>query len=273
MKSVVIDGTNIQVSKFGFGTASLHHLISRSKRQKILGAAEKVGITHFDTSPYYGDGIAENELGIFLEGRRNGCTITTKVGLYSKWGTTSRISAVLSRKILGRIVPAISLPMINWSISKAQASLHQSIARMKCEYVDFLLLHEPSVDLIKSDEFLKWVESERSQGTIRSWGLAGEASQLLPWVDNRSPLGLVLQTKDSIKDMQANFILKNGRPLQFTYGYLSSYKGSFESNSLDSVLSAALARNFTGSIIISSRSDKRIAQIGALERKGSLFGS
>ena len=263
MKSVVIDGTNIKVSKFGFGTASLHHLIGRNQRQKILNAAERAGITHFDTSPYYGYGLAESELGIFLEGRRSSFTLATKVGLYAKWGTTSHISTVLSRKILGRMVPAISLPMINWGIAKARASLHESIERMRCEYIDFLFLHEPSIYLINSDEFLRWVEEEHTRGCIRSWGLAGEASQLLPWVESRSPLGLVLQTKDSINNLQADFILRNGRQLQFTYGYFSSYKEGVESKDFNTILSAISARNSAGSVIISSRSDRHIGQIGS----------
>ena len=77
-----IDGTDIEVSRLGFGTSSLHHLLSRRDRRSLLLHAESVGITHFDTAPYYGYGLAERELGLALRDRRSRITVTTKVGLY-----------------------------------------------------------------------------------------------------------------------------------------------------------------------------------------------
>ena len=50
----IIAGAGIAVSAFGFGTGSLHHLFADRDRARLLETAAAGGITHFDTSPYYG---------------------------------------------------------------------------------------------------------------------------------------------------------------------------------------------------------------------------
>ena len=58
MRQITIEGTDLKTSKIGFGTASLHHIRSSSKRISILKTALNSGITHFDTARLYGNGIA-----------------------------------------------------------------------------------------------------------------------------------------------------------------------------------------------------------------------
>src|SRR6266513_547691 len=98
MRHVSLPGTEINVSRLSFGTASLHHLRTSRRRQDLLAAAFDHGFTHFDTAPYYGFGIAEEELGRFLIGRRTEVTITTKVGLYPPADAYPNIASVWIRK-------------------------------------------------------------------------------------------------------------------------------------------------------------------------------
>ena len=58
-----IDKTKISTSHLGFGTSYLHHIFSQKKRIKILETVFENAITHFDTSPYYGNNLAELDLG------------------------------------------------------------------------------------------------------------------------------------------------------------------------------------------------------------------
>jgi aryl-alcohol dehydrogenase-like predicted oxidoreductase len=55
--------------------------LTSTGRLRLLEAAFDQGITHFDTAPLYGAGLAEEVLGRFCKGRRHNVTITTKFGL------------------------------------------------------------------------------------------------------------------------------------------------------------------------------------------------
>ena len=61
-------GENWQYGSRGLGLA-LHLYITSSggkKRKKLLEGAFPLGITHFDTSPYYGFGLAESDLDFLM---------------------------------------------------------------------------------------------------------------------------------------------------------------------------------------------------------------
>lgn len=260
MRHSIIEPVGIQVSRLGFGTASLHHLYRSNRRQELLRAAFDAGISHYDTSPYYGYGLAEWDLGRFMRGHRSDFTVTTKVGLYP-WGpTSSQAASVWSRTVLGKLLPTISLPVVNWKINRASASLRESLKRMNTDYVDFLFLHEPDYEVLDTDEMLNWLESERKRGTIRAWGLAGLAERVTPWVQARHPLANVIQTQDNLDLRQADFLLDAGRSLQFTYGYFSSQRTSGQVTFVDT-MRRALERNPTGTILVSTRRTERLIEL------------
>ena len=264
MKQTVIAATNICVSRFAFGTASLHHLFSAAQRQDLLQAAASAGITHFDTSPYYGYGLAECDVGDFLTGQRAAFTVATKVGLYPWGAAAGHAASVWARKALGKVVPTISLPVVNWRVDRARLCLHQSLKRLKTDYVDFLFLHEPDENLINADEFMRWIEAEVARGAVRSWGLAGVSDKVAPWVRAGHPLAKVVQTQDSPDKRQADFMLTSGRSLQFTYGYLSSPPPSGQAIAPEMILRKALERNTAGAVIVATRRAARISELARL---------
>lgn len=261
MRFAVIAGTDIRVSRLSFGTGSLHHLFGEQQRQRLLGAAADSGMTHFDTSPYYGSGLAEADLGRFLRGRRDAFTVTTKVGLYPRGAASTHATSVWARKVLGRLMPKVALPVVNWQLERARASLSQSLRRLGSDYVDFLLLHEPDIGAIRSDEFLRWIEAEHAAGSVRSWGLAGEAERVEPWATSNHPLARVVQTRDSLDKREADFLASCGRSFQFTYGYLASANRAGAAELPAAILERALQRNTTGAVIVSTRRADRIAQL------------
>ena len=263
MKMQYIYNTDILVSRLGFGTASLHHLFRYSERLSVLQAAIDAGITHFDTSPYYGYGLAELDLGSFLKSeRRYQITLATKVGLYP-WGlAASSAAGVWCRKALGQLYPHVSLPVVNWSLSAARKSLAASLGRLGTDYVDFLFLHEPVPELLQTDEIPRWLQSLVEKGVIRAWGVAGLASQVAPLMTSNSPLAGVVQTRDTLIGREADFLLMAGRSLQFTYGYLSAHAAGRSGADSVEIIQQALNRNRTGCVLFSSRKVERVRQVG-----------
>ena len=239
----------------------MHHLFRSAQRQQLLEATAAAGITHFDTAPYYGYGLAEADLGVFLRGRRAEFTVTTKVGLYP-WGVPSAHAvSVWSRKALGKLVPVVSAPVVNWQVSRARVSLRRSLRRLRTDYVDFVLLHEPDAGLMETDEFCRWIESEHARGTVRSWGVGGRAERVAPFALANHPLSRVVQTQDSLDQRQADFMFGCGRSLQFTYGYLASAHQGGRAETPERVVREALQRNRTGSILVSTRRVERIIEL------------
>jgi aryl-alcohol dehydrogenase-like predicted oxidoreductase len=261
MKYIVIENTGITVSRLTFGTASLHHIYNSSKRQRLLEVVADAGITHFDTAPYYGYGLAETDLGNFLKKKRHKFTLSTKIGLYPRWGASNHAISVWIRKAIGKFIPTISSPVANWEAKQARASLHCSLRRLKSDYIDFLFLHEPDINQINLNEFFQWVMSEHERGTVRACGVAGLGECVIPFLENNNPLAKVVQTLDSLDKRQADFMLNYGRNFQFTYGYLSRFRDGRLLESPKMLIQKALQRNQTGAVIISSRSPEHFMEL------------
>lgn len=259
MKRVTLPSTDLEVSRLSFGTASLHHLPSSSQRQLLLASVAEHGITHFDTSPYYGFGLAELEIGRFLKSHNNSLTIATKVGLYPP-GQRSSLASIWSRKAIGRLVPSFSRPVVDWSIAQASKSLDRSLRQLRRDYVDILFLHEPKPGLLDVDEFMEWLVRQREKGKLRYWGLAGPADLYEDWIREGHELAHILQARDHTASND-HPILNAGRCFQLTYGYLAAAHGMNERLQVGHVLRAALKRNSSGSVLVATR---RIAHIAEL---------
>jgi aryl-alcohol dehydrogenase-like predicted oxidoreductase len=253
--SGTIAGTDIRVSRIALGTASLHRLFAARDRDRVLRTALEHGVTHFDTAPYYGFGLAEEDLGRMLQGQRDRITISTKFGLYPPGGGSRSGLSLWSRKALGRLHRPLLSPVVNWELSRAKASLRLSLKRLRTGHVDFLFAHEPSLALLDSEEILRWLEDEQKRGSIRAWGVAGIVSSIEPFVRARHRLAMVVQTKDSVVGREADIVTASGRVLQFTYGYLSSLGGAMTA---EAAVAGALERNSSGAIIVSTTRPMRI---------------
>jgi len=273
MRRVTLPGTGINVSRLSFGTASLHHLLTGRQRQDLLAAAFDHGFTHFDTAPYYGFGIAEHELGRFLKGRRGKVTIATKVGLYPPGSLYPNTSSVWIRKVAGKVLPVFSRAVVDWSISAASKSLDGSLRRLGIDQIDLLLLHEPISGAVQTEVFLEWLKEEQGKGRIRAWGLAGQADCMDTWLSMNHPLGMVLQVRDSLDRREADLVRFQGRDLQITYGYLSSSSSLHGSLTAMEILEAAMRRNATGSILVSTRKLARLGELAAIAERDNVVNN
>ncbi|HEY8154699.1 MAG TPA: aldo/keto reductase [Myxococcota bacterium] len=252
MKRRALPGTELLVSRLCFGTGSLHHLPTPGRRQALLAEAAELGFSHFDASPYYGFGVAEHELGVFLRGRGEVITVASKVGLYPPGQRSASALLAWSRKAAGRWIPALSRVVVDWSVSAAEKSLARSLRALGRDCVDVLFLHEPAPGLLEAEEFLSWLARQRRSGRIRHWGLAGPLGLFSAWTSHA--LAEILQVQDS----DVPNLVRAGREPQLSYGALSLARGG---PSVADAIRAALERNPNGSLVVSTRKPEHLREL------------
>jgi aryl-alcohol dehydrogenase-like predicted oxidoreductase len=242
-------------SRIAFGTASLH-LIPPSDRLSVVAAAVDAGLSYFDTSPYYGFGLAEQALTSLAH--QPGVRIATKVGLYPPGGADQPGWAVFARKVVGKALPRFSKPIADMSVAAARASLDGSRRRLKRDFIDVVLVHEPDHLTLKSEQWQRFVEEQ--QGRVGAFGLAGEPHRLLAFIG--LPWITLIQTRDSTRLQEAQPLRVAGRAPDITFGHYAADAGTPSAGRPDSVL-AALTAHPLEMVIFSSRRPERIAALAA----------
>ena len=84
MEYVELGRTGLRVSRAGFGGGGIGQVwgpTTVDESVRAIHRALELGINFFDVAPGYGDGKAEEVLGIALEGRRDEAVVATKVRL------------------------------------------------------------------------------------------------------------------------------------------------------------------------------------------------
>jgi aryl-alcohol dehydrogenase-like predicted oxidoreductase len=160
MKYRSLGTTDILLSEIGFGAwgiggvtpgPSSYGPTDDDTSCKALSCALDNGVTFYDTSNAYGDGHSERLIGKVFCKVRDQVVITTKVGLV-KYG-----------------VP------LDFSAQNIVASLNGSLERLKTDYVDMLMLHNPPEDVIEDgEEILDCLNSLKEEGKIRAVGVSAQ---------------------------------------------------------------------------------------------------
>lgn len=259
MKTIVLKGTDLTVSRFIFGTAALFNIRRAVERQNLLEAVVDAGFTHFDTAPYYGFGIAECALAPVLRAHPQ-LTVTTKVGIYSAGGESQSSTSVFLRKAFGRVIRPLSRPTIDFSLKKAKEALEGSLRRLGRETIDLYMLHEPEPELVATEEWQRWLECCVTDGKLRAFGLALAAERVEPFLATGRTLGQVIQMTDSLSGREADVLQEYGRPMQITYGYVSAAMSNRDPMPVREILRRALLRNISGAVIVSTKRRDRLAQ-------------
>ncbi len=270
MQFVTLPGTSLTLSRLGFGTSTLHHNFRRKDRVALLGAAIDAGITHFDTARMYGEGLAEKELGRFLKGLRNEVTVSTKFGLPSI-PLLERVPPLMYAHkafagVSRRLVPSLYKRQRCLSLSCVKDSLRRSLNSLRTDWIDIFLLHEPQhSDIEQLRDVVEFLQLQKQAGSIRYLGFAGDAMRCLEVSNSIGDVFDVFQVQDSLEKKEADSILKAGKPLQITYGYLRSLFASkdFPLDPLK-VISDARQRNTDGVILVSSRKTERLRELAQI---------
>jgi D-threo-aldose 1-dehydrogenase len=207
MESTVL-APSVTSTRIGFGCAGLMREPSARKRQSLLAEAFDQGITHFDVARMYGLGAAEGELGRFARGRRDSIVIATKFGIEpaSAPGRLARLQGP-ARWLLARY-PALRGYVKrrsdtfhqphHYDAATARASLQTSLRELQTDYVDVLLVHDPSpTDHVDLSDICAFLEEARQAGHLLAWGVAGEQNPCIQ-LKRSLPATAILQVHDDI---------------------------------------------------------------------------
>jgi D-threo-aldose 1-dehydrogenase len=195
IRIVRLGDTRIETTALGFGCADLFREPGRARRRRLLDEAFDAGIRHFDAAPMYGLGLVEGEIGRFARGKRDRIVIATKFGIEP--APAARLIAGVqgvARRVLGRLpalgerarpagvdprsglVGALLYRPGDYGARAARASLERSLRQLRTDHIDVLFLHDPAPGAAISEDVAAYLESARSAGHIRAWGIAGEAA-------------------------------------------------------------------------------------------------
>lgn len=175
-----------EVSVIGFGSAPLGDLFTKLDDQTAIdavGAAVAAGITLFDTSPHYGNGLAEHRCGTALRRvPRDGFVLSTKIGRVMDPRTPPRQvvrDGVISPGFAGGLPHAAEF---DYSYDGAMRSFEQSLLRIGTDRIDVLLIHDcdvwthgPDMADIRFAEAMNGVypalERLRAEGVVKAIGV------------------------------------------------------------------------------------------------------
>lgn len=270
MQRITLLSAQLQTSRLGFGTASLHHAFRFKDRQALLGAALDAGFTHFDTARLYGEGMAERELGRFLGKTRQQVTIATKFGIPAIAAFEHFSPLMYAHRALGGVGRRL---MPRWwdrrqrilTRESAEISLTQSLKALQTDWVDVLFVHEPQpFEVSALLDMADWLEQQKASGRVRYLGLAGNAHHCIAVAQQTGSLFEVLQVEDSLAACEADVVTTTGRPLQITFGYLRQATAGLSQHDSLAVMKNALARNSRGMVLVSSRQPERLRALAAL---------
>jgi aryl-alcohol dehydrogenase-like predicted oxidoreductase len=210
-------------SRLGFGCGGVMGRVGRGPSLRAIAAALDGGITHFDVARLYGYGEAEALVGEALAGCRDKVVIASKFGL-----TATRAAGALrtlkplaqklaasvpgARSMMRSLIGVATQPADRFSVPAARASLDQSLAALKTDYLDILFLHDCAADDL-SDELAGFLDGQVSAGKIRAWGVASDfpavASLYTKHGDRliyQFPSGLSLPNADRLPARDRRFI-------------------------------------------------------------------
>jgi len=256
--------SGLKTSRLGFGTSRLHY-IDTPGRQRLLAEAAALGISHFDTAPSYGDGLAEREVGQFLRGRRDRFVIATKYGI----PPDPVIAAVPQLSGTLRGVRAVARCAGFWDTKRPpltaaglRQSVEHSLQRLVTDWIDVLLLHEASRERVPDPaSILQELTNLRARGLIRHFGLAGAWSGISGLGDMGRQIGQIVQTDEAEWPQES--------PPDITYGAISmtrqtAFAGKVEADAALTRLSVALARRPNGTVIVSTTKCENLRRLAAI---------
>jgi L-galactose dehydrogenase len=164
--------TGESVSVVSFGTAPLGDMFGAADEELGLAAVRQAldaGINFFDSSPYYGNGLAEQRLGKALAGHRDEVLVGTKTGRY---GSAD----------------------FDFTPSRIRSSVEESLRLLGTDHVDILQLHDIEfvpLSGIFADSYGELV-ALRDAGKCRFIGMSGYPMHTLRRAITETELDVVL---------------------------------------------------------------------------------
>jgi len=137
------------VSVIGFGAAPLGDLYTKIDEVTALAtvrAAVEAGVTLIDTSPHYGNGLAEHRCGTALRGvARESYLLSTKVGRRMEPRQAGGAAVAVGAAAPGFAGGLPHKAIIDYSYDGTMRSFEQSLLRLGLDRIDILLIHDVDV--------------------------------------------------------------------------------------------------------------------------------
>lgn len=158
MKYRQLGSTGIKVSEVGFGAWQLGNArdwdgMDDNYAIRLVHEALDQGCNFFDTAPNYGGGKSESLLGEALSGKRSDAVINSKFGHHPD-------------------------NTLNFDSQKIRSSVEDSLRRLRTDYLDSILLHNPPFEILTgvTDHF-DVLESLKQEGKIRAYGASVDSGK------------------------------------------------------------------------------------------------
>jgi len=154
--------TDLNTSAIGFGTWALGSdwWGPHEDPDLLVARALELGITFFDTSDVYGQGLNEELVGGALARAgvaREKIQIATKFGYVTDRERTSHTESERPH---------------DFSPEHTRRALEDSLRRLRTDYVDLYQLHNPRMEALERDDLFEELEALRAEGKIRHYGVA-----------------------------------------------------------------------------------------------------
>ncbi len=169
LPTAALGRTGLEVTKLGYGAMEIRgpriwngRPVTDNEARSILDAVLDSGITFIDTANDYGR--SEEFIGRFLADRRHEFTLATKCGCtVVNAGDHDDTPHVWTRDNLFR-------------------GLHESLQRMRTDYVDLMQLHNPSVEQCEQGELVAVLQEMQQQGKVRWIGCSSTTPHLQTYI-------------------------------------------------------------------------------------------
>lgn len=176
--------TGLKISALGMGCSGIGKgLYNRNDEEslKTLFDAFESGINFFDTAPNYSNGDSERLIGRALKNKRDKIIISGKVGItFTTAGKLAKIIKPFLNPVKNILLPVKdNLPNLyrsqrrnNFSKEFIIKTVEESLKRLQTDYLDLLLLHHPTNQILDSGDFCEPFELLKTQGKIRAYGIS-----------------------------------------------------------------------------------------------------
>ncbi len=160
LAGTLLGRTGLPVTRLGFGAMEVRgsriwggRPVTPAQADAILNAVLDAGINFIDTANDYGR--SEEFIGQFIAHRRSEFTLATKCGCHVTYKdeNTDETPHIWTRENLFR-------------------GLHESLQRMRTEYVDIMQLHNPPVEECEKGQLVSVLQEMKQQGKIRFIGIS-----------------------------------------------------------------------------------------------------
>lgn len=172
MQYNILGRTGLKISAVSFGTAPLGDMFGAADEAAAIDAVHHAvdsGINFFDSSPYYGQGLAEQRLGRAVGGIRDDVLIGTKAGRNGRED-------------------------FDFSPAAIRSSLERSLRLLGTDFVDIFQLHDiefVDLDGIFDESYGELVRL-RDEGKCRYIGMTGYPMRTLSRAVSETELDVVL---------------------------------------------------------------------------------